>query len=317
MALTDLTVEAMLMISEAWLDPNGARPMLEAIPTAGAMLPRLERVHNALEGTRSGNAQGGQRLLELVEEATDTDRLHDRKVRGLHHLLTALSELTEDPLDVARYLDLREALLPHGLETADLSYHDEADSAICVEQRLSATQRDLLTRLPLPWGTVMHEVEAWRETGRRLVQIEHRWATLKRKATGGDETADLIHTRHAWVKVVETLRQILEMEEVSAHVLDAILGPLVEAEALATSVANASGEVDALHRSVDEGVLLGGDVAAEDPGVDWIEEEVEVASIEMLYNTPLEMDAAFSMDNEQALSVDELESSGDETSPVG
>ncbi|MEL6182941.1 MAG: hypothetical protein AAFS10_28555, partial [Myxococcota bacterium] len=208
--------------------------MLESIPTAAAMLPRLARVHSALEGVRSGNSEGGQRLLELVSEATETDRLHDRKVRGLYHLLTALSELTEEPMGAARYLDLRDALLPHGLETADLSYHDEADSALYAEQRLTPQQRDMLKRIPLPWGGIaMNEVDAWRETGRRLVQIEHHWATLKRKATGDGGSSDLIHARHAWVKVVRTLRQVLELDESPKHIVDSILRPLMEAEALA------------------------------------------------------------------------------------
>ncbi|MEL6182841.1 MAG: hypothetical protein AAFS10_28055, partial [Myxococcota bacterium] len=98
--------------------------------------------------------------------------------------------------------------------------------------------------------------------------------------------------RHAWVKVVRTLRQVLELDESPQHIVDSILRPLMEAEALASSVANASREVEALHRSVDEGLIF---ASEKDLSVPWVADE-ELTSIEMLYNEPPVSDITYGLD---------------------
>jgi hypothetical protein len=57
------------------------------------------------------------------------DDLHDRKVRGIFGVLTALAELADDAEKAAGYLDLRGQLFPSDLKAIQRSYLDESGEA--------------------------------------------------------------------------------------------------------------------------------------------------------------------------------------------
>jgi hypothetical protein len=254
MALNDLTTASMLSITEPWVTPGPVHSLLLSLPLIAPMIPAFEVVHQGLlETQRTHDTPGEMRLRQLDEQTRQLDYLHDRKARGVYGLLTALSELSEDPVYARHFLDLRDILFPSGLEVTDLSYLEEAIQARQLEARLSPDLRQALAEVPAAGppivpvegepaphptpSTLLSHVERLIDAGQRLGQSEaERMALEERLLNEGKRSApaDVLKARHAWVRAVKALVSLLQVEHLSALQRRQILGALDLAEAQAS-----------------------------------------------------------------------------------
>lgn len=223
----------MLELSGGWLDPKRDRPMLEARPATKALLPKLAKVHKAVVDTHSlapGAANAGALGKLRVEEA-ETDRLHDRKVRGVYEVLSGLADLSDDADEAARFIDLRERLVPAGLAAIQRSYVDEAGDAKLLPGRLDAGAKKLLHSLSLPTGKLADEVKCWTDAAAKLGADEATKAKLEAE-NATVSRSDQLAARNAWVRTVNLLVATLESEDdADGPELTALLAPLRKKEA--------------------------------------------------------------------------------------
>ena len=74
---------------------------------------------------------------------------------------------------MAQYLSLRDAIFPNGLETAEMSYSDEALSNASVFGRLSPDHFVCLKTIPMPWQySLDDEVNQWIDAGDSMAALK-------------------------------------------------------------------------------------------------------------------------------------------------
>ena len=212
MTLDTMTNAEMSKASSEWLSHSGTLDILKSIPRLAALLPKLRLAHQGL-----AKIDGEPKLdafQHLVSLASRSDHHHDSKVRGIFHLLTAFSEMAPQE-STTPYLALRDALLPLGLETANMSYRDQARSATSVSQRLTPSLAALLKAINLPWGSSLEdEVASWVEAAQNLDAAEDRWNTLKtREQSESQDYAS--RERQTWIHVTTNLLDALSQESLS------------------------------------------------------------------------------------------------------
>jgi hypothetical protein len=234
MALKDLSVQTMVTISSAWLDPERDRPLLEALPRVTALVPDIEKAHAGLVTTQKQDSTATAQLTALQEKEAEVDLLHDRKAHGTHHVLTGFAELADDSDDAAEFLALRDRLMPEGLRVTTRSYTDQAGEVELVEGRLLPSDKALLKQLPTPKGDLRKAVDGWFKAGRQLGQLEAERRELQRKidaGEGGGATAgDVLRARNGWIRVVRGVLAMLDLEKIEDDTLEKIVGPLRQAE---------------------------------------------------------------------------------------
>lgn len=239
MALRNLSTETMLALSSAWTDPERDRPALEASAETAALLPKLDAAREGLAATARPALviEAERELAELQAEEVNVDRVHDRKLRGIFYLLTALAELADDPRDAEARRALRDALLPIGLAATQRSYLEEAGDIEALDQRLNDEQREELGRVPVDHGrTLADEIGAWTSSARKLGELEGKRAELaaKRSAKPSDRASSVAKGRNRWIRVVDTIIRSIALNDVIAPRLDeAFVTPLRLAEAKA------------------------------------------------------------------------------------
>jgi len=241
MALRNLSTETMLALSGAWLEQaSPARRLLETIPLAAALLPRLEAAHTKL---LAHEAQAtGERLPAAIEaireEELVVDLRHDKKARGVYLALSAFAELADSNEEAAAIVDLRELLFPRGTSIVTRPYLEEAGEARLVRERVNAEVRALLATLPSVSGrSLASEVDAWITAGHALgaLETERGEAEAALAASPLDTSARSIgRTRTAWIRVVTAIVDNLALEEELDLELEAhVLAPLRNAETAA------------------------------------------------------------------------------------
>lgn len=242
MALKNLTIETMIALSTMWLNPEAGRPALEAHPRTSAYLPNLEAAHQGLLAACSSaeSEEQNTELTALSAEQSTTDDTHDRKVRGQHLVLSGLAALAESPEEAARYIEIRDALLPEGIAINQRTYLDEAGNAAVIARRLQESPKlqESLGQIPLPGGkTLLDEVHAWLGAGKHLGTLESRRIELlhERDATrSGTRRGDILRARNQWSRVVYAIQATIDLDEHPAEDLEkSFLRPLREAEAKA------------------------------------------------------------------------------------
>jgi hypothetical protein len=242
MALKNISTETMLALSSSWLDPQRARPALSANPRTAPYLADMEEAHSSLlaANTSPTNQGATPELVALSVEATTKDQFHDRKVRGLHGFITALSELANERIDVERYLDARNVLFPEGTSINRRTYLDEAGNAETVSQRLAGLPavQEVLKNIPLAGDKNLgDEVAAWLDAGLALGKLETRRAELLHErdaAAGASRRGEIFRARNRWGRVANAMLAALELDEQTSDAIDRnFLRPLQEAEAKA------------------------------------------------------------------------------------
>lgn len=246
MALRDLTTPTMVVLSASWLDPDAERPVLESLSQAGALLPSLDKAHKGLLHSQSTGDSASAEIAALQLRAAIVDAVHDHKARGSYGLLTALAEIADEPATGARYIALRDKLYPDGLELVRWSYTDEAGDAKLVDKRLTPEDKEFLKAIPIPHGTLYDVHMARVKAGKELGEIEKQRTALEKQAPGAPTAADGARARNLWIRTVNALLSLLELEEkLSEGDRDRLLAPLRRAEQKAARRGGASAKESA------------------------------------------------------------------------
>lgn len=236
MALKDLTTPQMLTITAAWVDPKRERPKLEGLKRIAPLLADIDSAHMGLGRARRTEKTTSKEMAEIQSQQLALDKIHDRKARGAHAILTGFADLADDPEDATHYLNIREELFPDGLKFITSSYSDEAGQAHIVRERLTAESRGALKALPTPSGSMLKAVLAWLSAGQELGKLEIRKAQLAaaERPIEGTVQGNHLKARNRWIKVVSSVISMLELEEeINADTQRLILAPLHEALAKA------------------------------------------------------------------------------------
>lgn len=238
MALRNLSTEAMIALSDAWLDTKRpARKLLEQSELTMGLVPRLAAVHKQLVvSLRQGPPFAlAATLAGIRQEQSVTDARHDRKARGIFMVLSGMAELAEEEGAAAQLVSLRDLLFPKGTSIVTRSYIEEAGEAKLVLSRLTEEAHRTLESLPsLGKRTLADEVDAWIGAGERLGKLEQKRASAEAAmaATPASLTPAMVsRARALWMRVVTALVNNLSLDdEPQPGVTEHILKPLEDAE---------------------------------------------------------------------------------------
>jgi hypothetical protein len=212
-----LSIEVMIGVLGAWLDPKRLRPRLEAIPVAALLLPSIAHSYDALVIANQGlhGEATEEQLASLRRQEVEVDDLHDVLARGVSGVLVAIALVTADPAPVRALI---QKLFPRGVSaTIHQSYTAEAGNADALAHGLTAADHALLAQIVLPGGeTLDHVVARWFEQARRLGALEAERGALE-TARGTQKTqraslgshGNLTKARGEFSAVVRALRGVL------------------------------------------------------------------------------------------------------------
>jgi hypothetical protein len=236
MALKNLSSETMVTVTGRLLDPERDRPVVETLPLVSPLIPAIELVHNGLLSRQHLIAAIERELAKVLDGMSTFDKLHDRKKRAVHGFLTALAELTDDPVRAAAYLDLRDRLMPLGLMEARRSYLDQVGDAQLLPSRLDDASRALLASIATPEGPLQSHVDQWVEAAVEIGRLDERRAQLEaQRSTGQDASpGEAYAMKLSWIRVMRSVVDMLEIDpRATPEVKDRLLAPLRRAEAQA------------------------------------------------------------------------------------
>jgi len=237
MSYVNLTTETMVTLSERWLDPKRQRKLLTSLPLLVPLIPILQAAHRGLIGKQRVTSTIEKEIAAIQAKQLKADTRHDRKIRGSHGFLSDLAELADDPEMATSLLDLRDRLLPTGVQAVTRSYVDEAGDAKRLPARLDDASNKLLSELQTPDGPLRVHVDAWLDEAHKLGELQERREHLEQQLTagaGGPTAADALKARTTWIRAVRALESNLALEpKADAETVEKILGPLQRAEAKA------------------------------------------------------------------------------------
>ena len=243
--LKNLSTETMAEISSQWLDPEGLRPDLEAVPLLAAMLPMLEEAHSGLACALPSDESKDERLKSASEEQARLDARHDAKKRGAFNLLEGLRELTDDPARAKGYEALRDALFPEKSADTQRSYVHQAGAAKLLSARLDEELKKKLNKVPAAEGKLLDAVEAWIHLAAEIGKLEEqkgaRLTELKSKSMESKQRNEL---RFQWIRVAHGLERNLKLAKVNAKTSERILASLRKAESKAERSVTGAKEQD-------------------------------------------------------------------------
>ena len=240
MSLKSLTTAQMVELSARWLSPEAERPVFEQYDELRGALALIEKVHDALSRTQQAVVASADEIQTLTMRMGELDAVHDRKARGIFNMLTALSELSDDPTESHAMITLRNALFPQGLTVTLLSYAEQADEIRDLRDSLTPEQHAQLAAIPMPHGTLDQSVEEWFTAG---VELGALWAHREGHQQGGDQlsASDVLRARNQWLGAVRVILAALDMASVSDDARRRILGPLREARDATRGIGSATG----------------------------------------------------------------------------
>ena len=236
MSYRPISTERMVQISARWIDPKGLRPVLLAIAGVTHLVAKIEECHESLISTQTTSSAILARVAAIQEEQATLVLVHDRKLRGVIGLLSALAEISDDPSKATAYLDLSNRLSPDGLRGTGKSYADKAGAAKMIPGRLDASATKLLARIPTAEGKLIDVVDAWTQAGHRLGVLEEEELALNRQLTsneGGKRPGDVVKARNRWIRLARALETNLEVSDADEATVSRLLGSLHDAEARA------------------------------------------------------------------------------------
>ena len=232
MSLKNLSTEAMVSVTAAWVEAGPERNLLQGCPKLAPLLPDVEAAHQNLLATQAGPEQQNAALAELQKQEADADALHDRKLRGIFNLLTGLADLADEPSEAQKHLALRDRLFPEGLAGVRGSYLAEAGSVELAGERLTDADRDLARALPVLQGSLQQQIERWIEAGKNLGALERKRSTVS--GVPGPTRADAARARNAWINVMNLFVGASGLEKkLDPQGREAIFGLLERAQASA------------------------------------------------------------------------------------
>lgn len=236
MALKNLSSETMVTLTARLLDPARDRPVVEILPLVSPLIPAMEMVHNGLLSRQHLLAAIERELAKVLDGTSTFDKLHDRKKRGVYGCLTALAELTDDPVKAAAYLDLRDRLMPLGLMEVRRPYLEQVGDAQRLPSRLDDASRALLASIATPEGPLQSHVDQWVEAALEIGRLDERRAQLEaqRSTDFGSSPGDAYAARLSWIRVLRSVIEMLEVDpRATPEIKQRLLAPLHRAEAQA------------------------------------------------------------------------------------
>jgi hypothetical protein len=236
MALKNLSSETMVTVTGRLLDPERDRPAVETLPLVSPLIPAMELVHNRLLSRQHLIAAIERELAKVLDGISTFDKLHDRQKRGVYGCLTALAELTDDPVKAAAYLDLRDRLMPLGLMEVRRPYLDQVGDAQRMPGRLDDASRALLASIATPEGPLQSHVDQWVAAALEIGRLDERRAQLEAQRSTGQEASpgEAYAVKLSWIRVMRSVLDMLAIDpQATPEIKERLLAPLRRAEAQA------------------------------------------------------------------------------------
>lgn len=227
MALKRLSTEEMVQLSGPWVtEGTEARDAILAVPEMAGVLPKVEAAHGALHGVQP--TAEDPRLARLQEEAAEEDVQHDTLVRGMHMYLTSLALLSGSSTTADSLLQLRDFLLPDGLETMQKSYRAEAGAGDLLKTRLSddAGAKKQLKKIPVLEKHLGQYVDMLLARAKRLGELEDERARIVNAPASPSDGARLMLARNQWIRAVNALVANADLAELDGDKSRLVFGAL-------------------------------------------------------------------------------------------
>jgi len=224
-----LSTEAMLAHSTEWLECPEIRAVLDVDPLSRSMLVKVEDVHLRLSRQQIHRSLSVRLVARLRDELEQLDGTHDRKARAVYFALSALLHGLDDAERVAAFSELRDSLFPDGLTVVNRSYLDEAGEALELEERTTEEMLALMRSLPFGAGTLADVFGEWIAAGKALGRkVQERARVQASLAVDGSAAVDIDvrAARSLWARTVGTFLRVLELLDLPAESLEAVVSPL-------------------------------------------------------------------------------------------
>lgn len=217
MSLINLTTTEMLNLSSTWIDPTHADHLaLIAYPALAAYMTHIEQAHQGvLDIQGSGD---GVRLSVVGEQQGELNIEHDDFARAIHYNLRSQALLAPTEVEAQQFIDLDTLLFPEGLSVLNLSYAQTAGYAQLLGARLRPEHEAALAAIPTRFGNLLEHVRAWMAVALDLGKLSH-----ARGQSGQPRRPTLARTRVAWVRMVNTLRTLIDTLSIDDPVVNDIM----------------------------------------------------------------------------------------------
>jgi hypothetical protein len=217
MSLISLTTTEMANLSGTWVAPTHADHLaLIAYPALAAYMTHIEQAHQGvLDIQGSGD---GARLSVIGEQQGELNVEHDDFARAIHYNLRSQALLAPTEVEAQQFLDLDTLLFPEGLSVINLSYAQTAGYAQLLGARLRPEHEAALAAIPTRFGNLLEHVRAWMAVALELGKLSH-----ARGQSGPPRRPTLARTRVAWVRMVNTLRTLINTLSIDDPVVSEIM----------------------------------------------------------------------------------------------
>jgi hypothetical protein len=236
MSLSRLRATEMLVLARSWLDPESrAGKAIAKEPVLAAAVRRLAQTCDELNAATQPRDEK-LRIAEISNEQKRVDARHDDILRGIHGLLGSSALLLGG--DAAQELiEIRNALLPGGLESVNASYIGEAGAADLLSRGLTPAVKAQLEGIRVgPVGrqkALRDFIEEWISLAKRLGKLEDEKARLGASAAEAPSAASASKARNEWVRTVNAMLAAAELIDLDAETDALLFGPLRAAAKLA------------------------------------------------------------------------------------
>lgn len=204
MALKRLKTDEMIQLSGAWVSGGTSHATIAKVPELVGLVQRIEEVRNTLIALQAPPPD--PRLALLSKEAAEVDLRHDAVARGIHTTLSGHAMLAGESKEADRLLELRDILLPEGLEMILRSYRAQAGAVERLRARLEAEPalRARLDAISVAGKALSAHVDEWISTGLRLGEIEAERGALA-GPSGPSAGSREVDARNQWIRTVNAL----------------------------------------------------------------------------------------------------------------
>ena len=217
MSLISLTATEMANLSSTWVEPTHADHLaLIAYPALAAYMTHIEQAHHGvLDIQGSGD---GVRLSVIGEQQGELNVEYDDFARAIHYNLRSQALLAPTEVEAQQFLDLDTLLFPEGLSVINLSYAQTAGYAQLLGARLRPEHEAALAAIPTRFGNLLEHVRAWMAVALELGKLSH-----ARGQSGPPRRPTVARTRMAWVRMVNTLRTLINTLSIDDPVVNDIM----------------------------------------------------------------------------------------------
>jgi hypothetical protein len=207
----------MVNLSNTWIDPTHAdHQALISYPALGAYMTHVRHAHQGvldIEGSRDE-----VRLSVIGEQQGELNLEHDDFARAIHYNLRSQALLAPDEATAQQFLDLDALLFPEGLSVINLSYTQTAGYAQLLAARLKPEHEAALEAIPTSFGNLLVHVRAWMAVALELGKLSH-----ARGQSAPSRRPTLARARMTWVRMVNTLRTLVQTLNIDDPVVNDIM----------------------------------------------------------------------------------------------